>query len=91
MSLLWRADSPTNVCPSIHCQSSAAMALAFSKSALAKHRPALKAAAWLWAGLICMSTVFTKQHSVIDVACGVALVLPWYFILYCRGENKQNV
>ena len=41
MQLLWSADASVNVCPSIHCQSSACMALAFSQSRLAKHRPAL--------------------------------------------------
>ena len=53
MQLIWRADATVNVCPSIHCQSSACMALAFSHSKLAKKRPALKILAWVWAALIC--------------------------------------
>ena len=36
MQLIWKADSSVNVCPSIHCQSSACMAIAFSGSTLAK-------------------------------------------------------
>ena len=79
---VWKADSSVNVCPSIHCQSSGCMALAFSQSKLAKHRPALKAVAWVWAGLICLSTVFTKQHSIIDVVCGLVLVAVWVPFLY---------
>ena len=82
MKLLWSADASVNVCPSIHCQSSACMALAFSKSTLAKDRPALKALAWVWAALICASTVFTKQHSVIDVVCGLAVAFVWVPVLY---------
>ena len=70
MQLIWKADASNNVCPSIHCQSSGCMALAFAKSKLAQGRPWLKVLAFGWAGLICVSTVFTKQHSVIDVACG---------------------
>ena len=31
MQLLWKADAAVNVCPSIHCQSSACMAMAFSQ------------------------------------------------------------
>ena len=58
------------------------MALAFSQSKLAKHRPALKAVAWVWTGLICLSTVFTKQHSIIDVVCGLVLVAVWVPFLY---------
>ena len=42
MQLLWKADASVNVCPSIHCQSSGCMALAFSQSRLAKGHPGLK-------------------------------------------------
>ena len=61
MQLIWKADASVNVCPSIHCQSSACMAIAFSGSTLAKDRPWLKVLAFGWAALICASTVFTKQ------------------------------
>ena len=86
MQLLWSADASVNVCPSIHCQSSACMALAFSQSRLAKHRPALQAAAWVRAALICASTVFTKQHSILDVVCGLAVAFVWVPVLYRRKK-----
>ena len=60
------------------------MALAYSKSRLAAGRRGRQVLAWCWAGLICLSTLFTKQHSAIDVVCGLALVVPWYFALYRR-------
>ena len=87
MLLIWRADASVNVCPSIHCQSSACMALAFSHSKLAKKRPALKILAWVWAALICASTVFTKQHSIIDVVCGLAVAFVWVPVVY-RSAKK---
>lgn len=90
MQLLWAADDANNVCPSIHCQSSAAMALAFSRSRFGRETPALKWVAWGWAALICASTVFTKQHSVLDVVCGVALIQPWYFALYRRKGGQEG-
>ena len=90
MKLLWSADASVNVCPSIHCQSSGCMALAFSQSTLAKDRPGLKALAWVWAGLICMSTVFTKQHSIIDVVCGLALVAVWAPFLYGKRSKAKD-
>ena len=34
------------------------------------------------AALICLSTVFTKQHSVIDVACGLAVAFVWLPVVY---------
>ena len=82
MQLIWKADASVNVCPSIHCQSSACMALAFTNSRLAKDRPALKVLAWVWAALICASTVFTKQHSIIDVVCGLAVAFVWVPVVY---------
>ena len=89
MQLLWKADASVNVCPSIHCQSSGCMALAFSQSRLAKGRPGLKVLAWVWAALICASTVFTKQHSILDVVYGLALVAVWVPILYTKKTKKE--
>lgn len=89
LRLLWRADAPVNVCPSIHCQSSGCMALAFSKSRLAAGRPGRKWLAWGWALLICASTVFTKQHSIIDVLCGLALTAAGYAALYALPALRQ--
>ena len=88
MQLLWKADAAVNVCPSIHCQSSACMAIAFSGSTLAKDRPWLKVLAFGWAALICASTVFTKQHSIIDVFCGLAVAFIWVPVLYLRPRKR---
>ena len=63
------------------------MALAFSHSKLAKERPALKILAWVWAALICASTVFTKQHSIIDVVCGLAVAFVWVPVVYCSAKK----
>ena len=82
MQMLWKADAAVNVCPSIHCQSSACMAMAFSHSKLTEGKPLRKVLAWAWAALICLSTVFTKQHSVIDVACGLAVAFVWLPVVY---------
>lgn len=88
MQLIWKADASVNVCPSIHCQSSACMAIAFSGSTLAKDRPWLKVLAFGWAALICASTVFTKQHSIIDVFCGLAVAFIWVPVLYLCPRKR---
>lgn len=73
VTLLRRVDTPTNVCPSIHVFVSVTLAIAMARSpALARHQR-LRAALMILCGLICLATVFLKQHSVIDVACGGAL------------------
>ena len=51
LQLLWSADASVNVCPSIHCQSSACMALAFSSSTLTEKRPRCSPSStpsWMW-------------------------------------------
>ena len=87
MQLLWKADASVNVCPSIHCQSTACMAIAISESKLAEERPVLRPIALVWAALICLSTVFTKQHSVLDVVCGLTVAVVWLPVLY-RNRNR---
>lgn len=89
LRLLWAADTPTNVCPSIHCQSSAVIGLVMWHSAPASRRRALRWASVLWPALICASTVFVKQHSAVDVAWGVALALPWYLWFYRRPRRLR--
>ena len=87
MQLIWKAVSSVNVSPSIPCQSSACMAIAFSGSTLARKKRWLKILAFGWAALICASTVFTKQHSIIDVFCGLAVALVWVPVLYLRPRK----
>lgn len=82
MQLIWKADNSVNVCPSIHCQSTVCMAMAMTKSKVAQDKRWLKVLAWVWAALICASTVFTKQHSIIDVFCGIAVAAVWFPVVY---------
>ncbi len=85
---LYQFDTSTNVCPSIHVIGSAAVMLCAWKS---KHfsgtgwRITFAAAAVL----ISISTVFLKQHSVIDVAAAIPVCALTYVIVY-RKKNGQN-
>ena len=75
--MLYRTDTPTNVCPSIHVFNSVTLALAYH------HCARLRGRKWLWvrvsADLLCvsiiLSTMLLKQHSVIDVMGGIILAL----------------
>jgi membrane-associated phospholipid phosphatase len=48
---------------------------------------------WVWITAliicigICLSTVFMKQHSVIDLVTGGLLYLPIYLLIYRGGRN----
>lgn len=70
VKFLHAVDTPGNVCPSIHVSSSTAILVVALRSRVLKYRPVLKWGTCLLSILICLSTMFLKQHSVIDVVCG---------------------
>lgn len=68
--MLHAVDTPGNVCPSIHVSSSTAvMAVALLSKEL-RHKPVIRWGVCLVSAAICLSTMFLKQHSVVDVVCG---------------------
>lgn len=77
-------DTPTNVCPSIHVFSTVAVCIAFLHSRRLRKKWWIPAMAVTLAVLICLSTVFLKQHSVTDVTCAWVLNAVLYFIFYRR-------
>lgn len=88
--LLYTIDTPTNVCPSIHVASTAAVCLVVWRAKQFQGRPVIKAVMLLWSTLIILSTVFLKQHSVIDVVCGILLSLVLYWIAYSPWMEKHS-
>ena len=65
---VWDADAPRNCLPSLHVASPFVVAL----SCWRVHR-SVGLAAGVWAGLVAVSTLFTKQHYVADVLAGILL------------------
>ena len=71
--IIFSSDRPVNVFPSLHCFETLVLHLAgFTCPRMKAHRAARIVSAVLVI-LICASTVFVKQHSIADVAAGVAL------------------
>lgn len=74
IALLMRSvDTPTNVCPSIHVSSTLAVDWAVQHYQGFKRPKLVRGLSLLLAVSICLSTVFLKQHSVIDVFYGILL------------------
>ena len=88
MLIVWGVDEAVNVCPSIHCSSSSATALVLACSPFCRRYPKVSAAVILFMLLIIVSTVFVKQHSVIDVVCGVGLTC-LLFAIALLWEKRQ--
>jgi membrane-associated phospholipid phosphatase len=79
---LYRSDTPTNVFPSIHVYNSLCAYEALSTcSSLRKHRKVVGAFGVLTV-LIILSTMFLKQHSVLDVGFAIILNVVCYQIVY---------
>lgn len=89
MNFVWKADAAVNVCPSIHVSSSVAVALVTARSKLFEKHRALRWTVILWMILICVSTMFVKQHSVIDVLCGTAVSLVLYVLAYHTNWRRM--
>lgn len=79
---LHKADTSTNVCPSIHVYNSLAVCYALLTSVHLKKKNVLKVSVVLLTVLICLSTVCLKQHSVVDVFYAVLMFAAFTPIFY---------
>lgn len=86
VSFLYRIDTNTNVCPSVHVIGSVAVMSAALRSKM------LESVAWktvivITGLLICAATVLLKQHSVIDIIAALPICLVAEFLCYGK-KNK---
>ncbi|MFA9466554.1 MAG: phosphatase PAP2 family protein [Velocimicrobium sp.] len=79
---LYSLDTCTNVCPSIHVFNSIGAHIAIINSRRFKNNRWVKTASFILASSICLSTVFLKQHSIIDGVCAIVLACIMYFFVY---------
>ena len=82
-------DTNTNVCPSLHVIGSFAALFAFW------HAPVFSAGKWRIASavaafLICISTVFMKQHSILDVLAALPLCAIGYYFAYRKTPKRAK-
>ena len=72
---LYATDTPTNILPSIHVFNSLAVHMAISSCESLRDKKAVRYSSLVLCILIILSTMFLKQHSVIDVCLGATLAL----------------
>lgn len=87
---LHKIDTTTNVCPSIHVYNSLVVCLSVFTSKHLKSHYAIKAGTLILTILICLSTVFLKQHSLIDAFCGVVLMAALAPVFYLRRSPERS-
>lgn len=93
VSSLYATDTPTNILPSIHVFNSLAVHMAITNCQRLGHHRGVKAASFILTALIILSTMFLKQHSVVDVILGSTMAYAGYLFFYRRkaaDKVKQN-
>lgn len=88
--LLYKADTSTNLFPSIHVYNSIMVNVAVWHSRrFQKNRPVRLFSACLAVSIV-LSTMFLKQHSVFDVATGILMAAVMYALVYVHGHHSLN-
>lgn len=86
--MIYSMDTPTNVLPSIHVFNSMAVYFAVKNSPRLKENKLARAGAFLMTFSIILSTMFLKQHSVVDVLTALILsCLSYEFVYNGRMER----
>lgn len=83
-------DTPTNVCPSIHVMNTVMIFQAICSLDDLKYRKIAIPVHFVITVLICASTVFLDQHSVVDVVCGIMMSVVIHGLVY-KIEWKEEL
>ena len=88
VALLYRFDTNTNVCPSLHVAYSLGIASVWIKEKDVSRL--LKAGIVIFVISVCLSTAFIKQHSVLDgfAAIPICLFAEW-FVFHRKKRRRQ--
>lgn len=89
LAKIYGLDTATNVFPSIHVFNSIGVAIAIRKNERLHKIKWLQASVAILTGLICLSTVFLKQHSVLDIFGAIVLNIVIYVIIYVPAWGKE--
>lgn len=90
MAWFYTCDTSTNVCPSLHVCGSLAAAFGFVDTKRFSTR-GWKTVIYIVALTICISTVFVKQHSILDTICGFVLSGYAWLLVYGRASRVRRI
>lgn len=88
---LYQTDTCTNILPSIHVYNSIAVMIACGRDDKIKEHKYLKWFIWMIGVSIILSTMFIKQHSIIDVTSAIVLGFVSYGLCYKWELQKGMV
>ena len=82
LGMIHNVDNPNNVWPSLHCYNAIVISIVLQKSRLFDKRKWVIISSWILTALICASTMFTKQHSILDMFGAILLAAAIYPVTY---------
>lgn len=87
ISFLYSFDTNTGVCPSLHVAYSLGIASTWLREKTAS--PIWKSFIVVFVILICLSTMFIKQHSAVDVLAAIPVCLLAEYLVFFRPGKKK--
>jgi len=82
LSSIYTNDTSTNVLPSIHVFATITAHICLTKSISMQRHKYICRASLIFTVLVFLSTVFLKQHSIIDSICGALLSCILYIVIF---------
>ena len=89
-SYIYTADRNVNCCPSIHCYNAIGVSIGICRYERKRGKRRLSVAGIVLSGLICLSTVFVKQHSVQDMFWSFGLAVIMYTAVYVLPNRLRK-
>lgn len=83
-------DTPTNILPSMHVFVTVACSVALLRQQSLCSRKGFRLGVWLCCILIVLSTLFLKQHSVVDVVLALLLNIVCYIAFYKFSDSGDR-
>lgn len=87
--VLYKTDTPTNVLPSLHVYNSIGVSIAIASSQKLRQYKWVQYSSLALTTLIVLSTMFLKQHSIIDVFAGFVMAYLLYRLVYEPETEKS--
>ncbi len=82
VATIYASDTNTNVCPSIHVIGSFGVVFALQHCRRLRNKAWLRFFIIVGAALVSISTVFVKQHSLLDILVAIPFSILMYFLVY---------
>ena len=87
---IYKVDTPTNVLPSLHVYNSVACHIAIMHNEKLSQNRVISTGSMILSISIVLSTMFLKQHSVIDVISALIMIYFVYGAVYAPAKQKHH-